>query len=107
MKSRPTVPETTALLKESRNRLARARRCFEEVYQSQPEFSLSGERVRELLIETQAWLDDYCEEVRQGGEYPVVQSENDRPAEVGTGEVAQESPDDGAGQSETASPGRS
>ena len=110
MQSRPTVPKTGALLKESRNRLARAKRCFEEVYQSQPEFSLAGERVRELFIETQAWLEDYSEEVRaSGGEYPVVQSENDRPAEVGTGEVAlNESPDEGSiAESETQTPGRS
>ena len=85
MGSRPTLPKTGALLKESRNRLARSKRCFEEVYQSQPEFSLAGERVRELFIETQAWLDDYCEEVRAaGGTHPVVQSENDRSEEGGT-----------------------
>lgn len=52
------------VLKEARNRLARAQRCFEQVYQSQPEFSLSAERVRELLQETRSWLEDYSEEVR-------------------------------------------
>ena len=35
--------------------------------------------------QTQAWLDDYCEEVRAaGGTHPVVQSENDRSEEGGT-----------------------
>lgn len=78
------MPKTGALLKESRNRLARAKRCFEEVYSSQPEFSLAGERVRELFIETQAWLDDYCEEVRAaGGTHPVVQSEDEQASSAG------------------------
>lgn len=56
-----------ALLKEARNRLARAERCFEQVYQSQSEFSLAAERVRELLQETRSWLEDYSEEVRDVG----------------------------------------
>lgn len=58
------VPNASALLKESRNRLARSERCFEQVYQSQSEFSLAAERVRELFQETKSWLEDYSEEVR-------------------------------------------
>lgn len=60
-------PNVIPLLKEARNRLARAERCFEQVYQSQSEFSLAAERVRELLQETRSWLEDYSEEVRDVG----------------------------------------
>lgn len=70
-------------LKEARKSLSRASRHFEEVYQSQPEFSLAAERVRELFAELRPWLEDYSDEVR--GVPPVVQSESDSETEAADG----------------------
>lgn len=94
--------ERAALLKESRKSLSRAKRDFEGVYQGQDEFSLAAERVRELFTELRTWLEDYSDEVR--GVPPVVQSGENLPVgEIGD-VSASGSTDEGAGQSETASP---
>lgn len=53
-------------LKEAVYKLNRVGVILTDSLAEQPEFSLAGERAKELLTETRAWFEEYVEEVSEG-----------------------------------------